>query len=366
MTLLHRSAVLLMMAIAGCRETSPPPFDDDHIQLPPGFRIEAFAEVPGARTIVVAEEGAVIYVGTRDDQIYALLDPGLDREVDEVTVLADELEVPNGLALTDDGDLIVAERHQIQRLSKDGKREVLLPPGALPIDKFHGWRYAALGPDGWLYVAVGAPCNICTVEGLAGTIIRMKLDDPLPEIYASGVRNSVGFDWHPATDEMFFTDNGADDMGDLIPPDELNRAETAGLHFGFPYRYAEGESYGDVDETAMPDDIQHPAQNFEAHAAALGIHFYEGGMFPEDIRHDAFVAQHGSWNRTDPIGYRIMRVRFDDSGMPVAKEVFIDGWLGDDGEVRGRPVDLAELPDGSLLISDDYAGMLYRVTYDGD
>jgi glucose/arabinose dehydrogenase len=177
------------------------------------------------------------------------------------------------------------------------------------------------------------------------------------------VRNSVGFDWHPVTGEMFFTDNGGDDLGDLIPPDELNRAWGPELHFGYPFVYGDGVPYPQFAGRAPPVETTAPALTLDAHAAALGIHFYRGPMFPDGFRNDAFVAQHGSWNRTDPIGYRIMRVRFDADGQPTGKEVFVDGWLARDGQPWGRVVDITELQDGSLLVSDDLAGLVYRITY---
>jgi glucose/arabinose dehydrogenase len=193
----------------------------------------------------------------------------------------------------------------------------------------------------------------------------MNRDGHKLEIFARGVRNSVGFDWHPVTGEMFFTDNGGDDLGDLIPPDELNRAQEPDLHFGYPFVYGDGVPYPQLAGREPAVETIAPALAFEAHAAALGIRFYRGAMFPDEFRNDAFVAQHGSWNRTDPIGYRIMRVRFDDDGLPIGQEVFVDGWLGDDGQFWGRVVDIAGLPDGSLLVSDDFAGLIYRITYTG-
>lgn len=237
-----------------------------------------------------------------------------------------------------------------------------MPPGVLPDFRHHGWRYAAFGPDGRLYVTVGAPCNICEVRGFEGTIARLRPDGHELEVVARGVRNSLGLDWHPRTGELFFTDNGGDQLGDRIPPDELNRAPERDLHFGYPYRYGAGIPYPQFAGQEPPGPTTDPVLEFEAHVAALGIRFYRGRMFPEDYRHDALVAQHGSWNRTDPIGYRLVRVRFDDAGRPTGSEVFVDGWLeGDDA--WGRPVDLAELPDGSLLVSDDHAGLIYRITY---
>jgi glucose/arabinose dehydrogenase len=335
----------------------------DRLRLPPGFAIEVFAKVAGARSLAVAERGARVHVGTRGDRVFAVLDPERDGSADQVVEVARGLKVPNGVALAPDGGLFVVEQHQISRFDPTGEREVLVPPGVLPDFRHHGWRYAAFGPDQRLYVTVGAPCNVCAVRGFEATIVRLRPDGHELEIFARGVRNSLGLDWHPRTGELFFTDNGGDHLGDLIPPDELNRAPDWDLHFGYPYVFAPGQPYPQFAGEELPGPITHPALNFGAHVAALGIRFYRGGMFPREYRHDAFVAQHGSWNRTDPIGYRVMHVAFDGRGRPTGQEVFIDGWLGSDGRAWGRPVDIAELPDGSLLISDDEAGVIYRVTY---
>ena len=335
----------------------------DRLRTAPGFAVAVFAQVPGARSLAVAERGARIYVGTRGDRVFAVLDRGRDGSAEEVVEVARGLKVPNGVALAPDGSLFVVEQHQISRFDPAGEREVVVPPGVLPDFRHHGWRYAAFGPDQQLYVTIGAPCNICAVRGFEATILRLRPDGHELEIFARGVRNSLGLDWHPRTGELFFTDNGGDQLGDLIPPDELNRAPARDLHFGYPYVYGPGRPYPQFAGEDPPGPITHPALNFEAHVAALGIHFYRGRMFPGDHRHDAFVAQHGSWNRTDPVGYRVMRVAFDGSGRPIGADVFIDGWLGRDGRAWGRPVDIAELPDGSLLISDDEAGVIYRVTY---
>jgi glucose/arabinose dehydrogenase len=335
----------------------------DRLRVPPGFAIEVFAEVPSARSLAVAERGARIYVGTQRDRVFAVLDPERDGRANEVVEVAHGLKVPNGVALAPDGALFVVEQHQITRFDPAGERKVVVPPGVLPDFRHHGWRYAAFGPDQRLYVTVGAPCNICAVRGFEGTIVRMREDGQELEVFARGVRNSLGLDWHPRTGELFFTDNGGDQLGDLIPPDELNRAPDRDLNFGYPYVYGPGQPYPEFAGEKPPGPITHPVVNFDAHVAALGIHFYRGRLFPENYRYDAFVAQHGSWNRSDPIGYRVVHVAFDPDGRPSGTEVFIDGWLGSDGHAWGRPVDLAELPDGSLLISDDEAGVIYRVTY---
>jgi glucose/arabinose dehydrogenase len=361
---IHLCLVCLLTGLVGCaaRGSANPPLE--RLNLPPGFEIEVFAEVPGARSLAVADGGRRIYVGTRGSDLFAVLDIERDGVADQVVHVATGLKVPNGLAAKD-GRLFVAEQHRVIRFDPDGTIDVVVPAGVLPDFRHHGWRYAGFGPDGKLYVSIGAPCNICETAGFEGTLIRLDPSGHNLEVFARGVRNSVGFDWHPVTGELFFTDNGGDNLGDLIPPDELNRAQEPGLHFGYPYVYGDGTSYPQFADRDVSGETVGPVVAFDAHVAALGIHFYRGPMFPADFRNDALVAEHGSWNRTDPIGYRIMRVRFDDQGVPIDQEVFIDGWLGRDGRAWGRVVDLAELPDGSLLVSDDHAGLIYRITYSG-
>jgi len=234
----------------------------------------------------------------------------------------------------------------------------------LPDKAHHGWRYIAFGPDKKLYVTVGVACNICDFSDPEGTILRMNPDGSGAEIYARGLRNSVGLAFHPETGVLYFTDNNTDLMGDDIPPGEFNAAPRPGMHFGFPY-YAGGDiRHEDWKDKKPPQEVTFPVVEFDAHSAALGVEFYTGDMFPEEYKNNAFVAHHGSWNRTDPIGYRIMRVKFDAEGNAAGAEVFIDGWLIR-GEAWGRPVDLLQLPDGSLLVSDDYQGVIYRIFYKG-
>jgi glucose/arabinose dehydrogenase len=354
---------LLLNACQLAAQPGPPEPALAHLRLPPGFAIEEFAEVPGARSLRVADDGARIYVATRDSEVFAILDPERDGHANQVVAVAGGLKVPNGLALAPDGTLLIAEQDRIIGLAPSGRAKVIVPRGVLPDQSQHGWRYAALGPDGRLYVAIGAPCNICAVKSFEGTIVRLHPDGHGLEIFARGIRNSEGFDWQPVTGELFFTDNGGDYLGDDVPPDELNAAPEPGLHFGYPYVYGDNLPYPQFEDASPPQPTTPPAFGFAAHVAALGIHFYTGDMFPAEYRNDAFVAEHGSWNRSEPIGYRIMRVRFSPDGQPTGEEVFIDGWLGADGTVYGRPVDLEQLPDGSLLISDDFGGLVYRVTY---
>ncbi len=223
----RRLSPTLVLLLGACQLAAAPAASDAppaRLHLPAGFAIEEFAKVPGARSLLVAEGGARIYVATRDSAVYAILDPERDGRANQVVAVAGGLKVPNGLALAPDGSLLIAEQHRIIDLDPSGRAKVIVPPGVLPDQSHHGWRYAGLGPDGKLYVAIGAPCNICEVKGFEGTIIRLRPDGNELEIFARGIRNSVGFDWQPATGELFFTDNGGDNLGDDIPPDELNRA----------------------------------------------------------------------------------------------------------------------------------------------
>ncbi|RMF36937.1 MAG: sorbosone dehydrogenase family protein [Alphaproteobacteria bacterium] len=340
----------------------------DRINLPPGFRISIFAEMPKARSITVARPNGVVFVGSRHGYIYSMVDTNRDGVADEVRERVNGLNVPNGVSVYQ-SILYVGMQDRIAYWPVPAEFDTALPIDPLVtildgIDNgfLHGWRYIRHGPDGKLYVALGAPCNICDLKENTGKIIRMNNDGSDVEVVADGVRNSVGFDWHPVTGELWFTDNGADGMGDDVPPDELNRVVEIGGHYGFPYFVGTVKLPGYEDKTP-PVPVIAPEIEFQAHTANLGIHFYRGDMFPAEYRNDAFVAQHGSWNRSEPVGYRIMRIRFDDAGNPTGKEVFADGWLKD-GAAVGRPVSIDELPDGSLLVSDDFAGVIYRISYE--
>lgn len=342
----------------------------DTLKKPPGFNIEVYAHVPGARSLAYDPAVGAILVGTWAGDVYGVWDTDGNAVGDTVQVIVSGLKVPNGVAVRD-GHLYVAEQHRIIRYPvgdlAPGKKlagagEVIFDQ--LPDKTHHGWRYIGFGPDGKLYVTVGVACNICDAEEPEGTILRMDQDGGNVEVFARGIRNSVGFDFHPKTSVLHFTDNNTDDMGDDIPACEFNAAPKMGMHFGFPY-YAGGHSrHPDWAERETPREVTFPVVEFAAHTAPLGARFYSGKLFPEEYQHDAFVAQHGSWNRLVPIGYQVMRVRFDDAGQATGHEVFIESWL--DGKLAwGRPVDVLELPDGSLLISDDHQGALYRVAYAG-
>lgn len=341
----------------------------DRINLPDGFKISVFAEMPKARSIEVGKPNGVVFVGSRHGYIYSMVDHNRDGVADEVLERATDMNVPNGLAMQD-SFLYIALQDKVVQWQVPAEFDTSLPLAPLAdiydgfLDEWHhGWRYADFGPDRKLYVSLGVPCNICDLTENTGKIIRMNPDGSNVEVVADGVRNSVGFDWHPVTGQLWFTDNGADGMGDDVPPDELNRVTTVGEHFGFPYYGGQIKLDGYQDKEPM-GPVTAPEIEFEAHTANLGIHFYQGDMFPAKYRNDAFVAQHGSWNRTTPVGYRIMRILFDDEGNPTGKEVFADGWLDEDGNSYGRVTDIEGLPDGSILVSDDFANVIYRISYE--
>lgn len=338
--------------------------DLDDIKLPPGFEIEVFADVPNARSLAIGDAGTIFVANRRANSVYAIVRRG-DGEP-EVVKLVSGLSMPNGVAYHA-GDLYIAEASRIfrienveSRLDEKPKPEIL--DIELPKERHHGWRYIGFGPDEKLYVAIGAPCNICDRghEGFA-QIIRMNADGSERETFAEGIRNSVGFTWHPDTDELWFTDNGRDMMGDDIPPGELNTAPRQGLHFGYPYCHGGDIPDPEYGEDKNCEDYMRPAQKLGPHVAALGVKFYTGEMFPAEYHRQIFLAEHGSWNRSKKIGYRISLVRLE-GGTPVSYEVFAEGWLHDEN-VSGRPVDLLVLDDGSLLVSDDYAGKIYRISY---
>lgn len=352
------------------------------ITLPPGFRIDVFArDLPNARSMAQGDAGTVFVGSRKAGNVYAVMDRDGDFVADEVVTIATNLNMPNGVAFRG-GSLYLAQVDRIWRYDGIETRLHDIPKPVVlrddfPSDKHHGWKYIAFGPDGWLYVPVGAPCNICEMsDPRYASITRMKADGSEVEVFAHGVRNSVGFDWHPDTGELWFTDNGRDLMGDDVPSDELDHAPRAGLHFGYPYCHAGdvpdpefGGTRGSKTRWAKAngrpptcDAFRPPARKLGAHVAALGMRFYRGTMFPATYRGRVFIPEHGSWNRSVPTGYRLTMV-WPGAGGAMQYEVFAEGWL--QGETAwGRPVALLELPDGSLLVSDDHAGAIYRVSYD--
>ena len=334
----------------------------DDIRLPPGFRIEVYAsDVPNARQMALGPDG-IVFVGSRaEGKVYAVARGS-------VHVLATGLQMPSGVAFRG-GSLYVGAVSRILRF-RDVARDLSHPPApevvtaAYPSDMHHGWKFIAFGSDGRLYVPVGAPCNVCEPPGrLHATITRIDPADPRPEVVARGVRNSVGFDFHPETGELWFTENGRDWLGDDRPPDELNRLTRAGEHFGFPYCHGTGLPDPEHNSGRACNGFTPPARELGPHVAALGMRFYTGRMFPEKYRGSIFIAEHGSWNRSTPIGYRVSFVKVE-GGRAVAYETFADGWLKGN-TTTGRPADVLVMPDGALLVSDDKAGRIFRITYSG-
>lgn len=333
----------------------------DDIVLPPGFSIEEYAAVPNARSLALGDNGTVFVSNRRGRSIYAVVPDG---DSTRTIKLVSRLTTPNGIAFHE-GDLYVAEMNRVIRFANIESNlghvpEAELLPIELPSKRHHGWRYLGFGPDGMLYISIGTPCNICDKPGF-GQIVRMSPDGSNRETFASGIRNSVGFTWHPESDELWFTDNGRDMLGDDYPADELNRAPVSGLHFGYPYCHA-----GDILDPRYGagkncNDYTAPVQNLGPHVASLGVRFYTGTMFPDEYQGQIFIAEHGSWNRSKKIGYRVSLVRLED-GVPVSYEPFAYGWLQDES-VTGRPVDLLVLGDGSMLVSDDFADKIYRISY---
>lgn len=338
------------------------------LHVPDGFKISLFADnVPNARTLALGDNG-IVYVGTRQEgSVYALQDTNQDGISDKRYTLGKNLHLPNGVAYKN-GALYVAEVNRIIRFDNittqlDNPPQPKVIYDQLPKDEHHGWKYLRFGPDNKLYTAVGAPCNICEPQqAIYGSLLRLNADGSDVEILAHGIRNTVGFDWRPTTGQLFFTENGRDYLGDDVPPDELNQWSTKGQHFGFPYCHAGDITDPEFGGTKRCEQFVAPAWKFSAHMAPLGMRFYTGSQFPAQYKNQLFVAQHGSWNRSKAHGYRVVSLAFK-QGKPSSETVFVDGWLTDKGEVLGRPTDILQLPDGSLLIADDTLGVIYKVEY---
>jgi glucose/arabinose dehydrogenase len=342
----------------------------EKIKLPAGFTIEVYAEVENARSMALSPSG-VVYVGNRDkDKVYAVKDTNGDFKADKKWVIASGLNMPNGVAFKD-GDLYVAE---ISKITKFPGIENRLdnPPAPVvinddyPTEGHHGWKYIAFGPDGKLYVPVGAPCNICESDDeIFASITRINADGTGREIFAKGVRNSVGFTWHPETKQMWFTDNGRDMLGDDKPSCELNVAPRQGLHFGYPYCHEGGIKDPQFGNKRPCADFEVPADKLGPHVAPLGLKFYTGKMFPAAYKNQILVAEHGSWNRSKKIGYNVTLVKMVNN-KATGHELFASGWLDETAQKAwGRPVDVLLLPDGSVLVSDDQANVIYRISYKG-
>jgi len=359
----------------------------EHINVPDGFEVSLYAVVPDARSMAMAPQGTVLFAGTRKDKMWSVVDRDRDRVADVVKDFAPSItfDIPNGPCFSPDGFLYIAERNRVLVFpaaefffeGPDPAVGVVVPQGELvPAEEEsfnHTARVCDIGPDGKLYISLGQPYNVQPVEKLEmydelgiGGIIRMNTDGTGREVYTRGVRNSVGQDFNPETGELWWTDNQVDGMGDDIPPGELNRQTAAGQHFGFPWTNSRVEipEYKDVPRPEGVTFIE-PQLELTAHAADLGMRFYHDDSFPEQYHGGIFWAQHGSWNRTEPVGARVMFTALDpETGDAVGAQVFADGWLNEDtGEYRGRPMDIEFLPDGSMLVSDDFAGAIWRIAY---
>lgn len=346
----------------------------DTLTLPKGFTISVYAkDVKNARQMALSDTG-VLYVGSRGEgKVHAVLDNDKDGTADEVVLVAENLTMPSGIAFKD-GDLYVAEVSRIHKFKnidshfRDSPKSEIVIDG-LPDEAHHGWKYIDFGPDGWLYVPVGAPCNICETNGgeefdnpMFASILKFNLETGEKQWVAKGVRNSVGFDWHPESDKFWFSDNGRDWMGDDIPPCEINKVEKPGQHFGYPYFHGGDIADPEFGKGKKAQDYTFPEYNLGAHVAPLGIHFYQASQFPDSYKNQLFVAEHGSWNRSKKVGYRVMMATIKD-GEVVDYKPFVEGFLQANDEAWGRPVAMLTLPDGSMLISDDFANAIYKVTY---
>jgi len=340
----------------------------NQLHKPDGFEITLYADnVPNARSLALGDHD-IVYVGTgAEGKVYALEDKNKDGIAENTYIIARNLNMPNGVAFKDEA-LYVAEINRILRFDNISQN-LAIPPKPIvifdqfPSDSHHGWKYLRFGPDNKLYTAVGAPCNICNPEKpFYASLVRLNGDGSQFEILARGIRNSVGFDWQPGTHALFFTDNGRDYLGDNLPPDELNQWSVKGEHFGYPFCHAGYVIDPEFGDRKKCQAFKAPAWQFKAHVAPLGVRFYQGKQFPPLYRNQLFVAQHGSWNRTKPDGYSVTLVSFNQD-KPVSEQIFIDGWLTKENKILGRPVDILEMPDGSLLISDDSLGVIYKVHY---
>ncbi|MGC4037778.1 MAG: PQQ-dependent sugar dehydrogenase [Chitinophagaceae bacterium] len=341
-------------------------YDLDKIKLPAGFSISVYAQVPNARSMCWGEKGT-LFVGNRDKKdVYAVVDQNNDGKADKVYRIASGLNMPCGVAFRD-GSLYVAEISRITRYDNI-ESNLANPPkpvvvyDKLPTEQHHGWKFIAFGPDGKLYIPIGAPCNICLPDSIHACIARMNPDGTGFEVFARGIRNCVGMTWDPQTKGLWFTDNGRDNLGDDIPNCELNYASKEGMHFGYPFCHQGDILDPEFGKGKNCADYTAPAQKMGPHVAPLGLRFYEGGQFPAQYKGRLFIAQHGSWNRTTPIGYRVMMATVN-NGKVTKYEPFAEGWLQDNKKVNGRPVDIEWLKDGSMLISDDQQGVIYKISY---
>jgi glucose/arabinose dehydrogenase len=366
---LTATLAILSVGIAASQSSAAQSLPLDQIKLPQGFSIELVARVPSARAMTWGDRGT-LFVGSSAGNVYALTfaAPNAGGQA-TVHTIASGLRDPGGVAFRD-GALYVSSVDRILRFDDierqlQSRLEPAVVTDKLPSDAHHGRKFIAFGPDGKLYINVGAPCNICEPDPERyAHIERMNADGSGRETVARGVRNSVGFDWDPRTKEFWFTDNGRDVLGDDVPPDELNHVTKVPQHFGYPYCHGGDISDPEFGKQHPCSEFVPPARKLGPHVASLGMRFYTGAQFPAAFRNQIFIAEHGSWNRSQKIGYRVTLVRLDATGQAVAYEPFAEGWLQGD-RVWGRPADVSVAPDGSLFVSDDTAGAIYRIRYRG-
>ncbi|MFV3304925.1 PQQ-dependent sugar dehydrogenase [Pseudomonas sp. NY15181] len=351
-------ALLCLVSLPACSDST-----QGNIRLPEGFHISLLTDqVPGARAMAWGDAGTLFVGSTNAGKVYAVRPDG------HVSVIAEKLKMPVGVAFRE-GDLYVSAISRILVL-RDIEKHLDAPPmpeelpAQFPTESGHGWKFIAFGPDGKLYVPVGAPCNICRPDRERyANLQRMNTDGSAREVVAYGVRNTVGFTWHPQTHQLWFTDNGRDLLGDDLPSDELNKVSRVGEDFGYPDCH-QGDLADPAEGKTPCSAFTPPVAKLGPHVAALGLRFYTGDQFPPEYRNNLFIAEHGSWNRSQKIGYRVARVELNEDGSLKRQSVFAEGWLDADGGVHGRPADVLVSPDGALLVSDDQKGAIYRISYD--
>lgn len=337
----------------------------DKLKVPKGFRIEVWASnVPNARSMRLGDKGTV-FVGSRlQDKVHAIVDKDGKRTV---KVIASGMHRPNGLAFKD-GTLYISELSKVSKLEKiednlDTPPKPILIYDDLPKDEAHGWKFIGIGPDNKLYIPVGQPCNNCLPPDTHAQIRRIDLDGKNMEVVAKGVRNTVGFDWHPVSKQLYFGDNARDWASEDLPEDELNRVTKVGQHFGAPFCYQGDFLDPEFGWGRACSEFEKPIAKMGAHTAVLGMRFYTGNQFPNDYKNGIFMARHGSWNRSIKLGGDIVHVKLKADGSVQSMKPIVTGFIQDNKFVA-RPADVLQLKDGSLLISDDFNGAIYRLSYD--
>jgi glucose/arabinose dehydrogenase len=363
MTIFTRLAIILLFYCALPATAQDRVLPLEKMKLPPGFSISLWAEAPNARGLALGKNGTVFAGSMAAGKVYAITESAGSRQV---RVIANGLNLPMGVAFRD-GALYISSVDRILRLDNI-EQSIAQPPkpvvviDTLPNEKHHAGRFISFGPDGLLYISVGAPCNSCEPDPANYALIsRVKADGTGYEVYSQGVRNSLGFDWHPETKELWFTDTGHDWLGDNIPPDELNHAPRKGMHFGFPYCHS-----GDIHDIKYGakrscSKLTAPVAKLDAHSVPMGMRFYTGKMFPAEYHNQIIVAENGSWNRREKIGYRLKLIQIKNNKV-VKQEVFVEGWLQEE-KSWGKPADILVMPDGAILVSDDHSGAIYRISY---